>query len=194
MPFPGKDPTGPTPKTGAKVELTQKEAQRISGEIMKKVENDLGFSINNYPLLEDDPQADGIMVLFEKVLLRITFFKGVSEIWELLLKLAQTSQEALQNVQEVRREPKSRIAICVAFLCHACEHEKVGAAVKSDLRGRPNLKPVIRDIIGFFGGGKFNDPNVETITIDDSYKVVIQLSPNSAKESSNLTIEYSLDW
>ena len=47
---------GPKPPTGDKVELTQEEAERIFEQIMKKVGEDLGFSINDYLLLEDDPQ------------------------------------------------------------------------------------------------------------------------------------------
>ena len=172
---------GPKPPTGPKVELTQEEAQRIFREIMEKVENDLGFSINNYPLLEDDPQADGIMVLFDEVLKRITSFMTTSQIYS--PALAQTPQ-----IAQILCEPKSEIAVCVAFLYYACSHEEVGAAVKRDLSERPNLKFIIKDIIDFFGGGKFNDLNVESITIDDnSYKVVIQLSSNSTKE-------YLLDW
>jgi|YNPBryulayer2012_1023412.scaffolds.fasta_scaffold18517_1 hypothetical protein len=81
-----------------------------------------------------------------------------------------------------------------------------------------DLKSVIRSVIEFFGGDQniielfggdqsiieflkqngSDDTNVESITIitidDNSYKVVIQLSPNSAKESSNPTKEYLLDW
>ena len=61
--------------------------------------------------------------------------------------------------------------------------------MKRDLSERPNLKFIIKDIIDFFGGGKFNDLNVESITIDDnSYKVVIQLKLLSKE------IEYLLDW
>jgi len=56
MRIPDRDPTGPTPPTGDEVELTQEQAQRIFEQIMKKVGEDLGFSINDYLLLEDDPQ------------------------------------------------------------------------------------------------------------------------------------------
>ena len=81
-----------------------------------------------------------------------------------------------------------------------------------------DLKSVIRSVIEFFGGDQniielfggdqsiieflkqngSDDTNVESITIitidDNSYKVVIQLWSNSAKESSNPTKEYLLDW
>ena len=66
--------------------------------------------------------------------------------------------------------------------------------MKSDLRGRPNLKFIIKDIIDFFGGDNFVDPNVKTITIDDSddsYRVVVQVKwlKFLSKEKT-----YSLDW
>ena len=174
---------GPKPPTGDKVELSQEEAERIFGEIMKKVENDLRFPINYPPLLKHDSEKDGIMVLFDEVLKRITSFMTTSQIYSPGLAQAPEIAQRL-------REPKSEIAVCVAFLCHACEHQKVGAAVKSDLRGRPNLKFIIKDIIDFFGGDNFVDPNVKSIsiTIDDSYRVVIELSSNSEKK------EYQLNW
>jgi len=179
----------PTPKTEAEVELTKEEAQQIFGEIMNKVQEDLGFLIENDLPLEHDPEKYGIMVLFDKVLQRISFFKAASDIYSSGL---EQTPEIAQKTQEIAKrllEAKSKIAVCVAFLCHACEHQEVGAAVKSDLRGRPNLKFIIKDIIDFFGGGKFNDLNIESITIDDnSYKVVIKLKL-LPKE-----IEYSLDW
>jgi hypothetical protein len=60
------------------VELTQKEAQRISGEIMEKVEKDLGSWVNNrLPLKYDPITYGGIMVLLDTVLQRITFFGGL---------------------------------------------------------------------------------------------------------------------
>jgi len=182
MPFPGKDPKGPTPKTGEEVKLTQEQARRIFRDIMNKVKKDLRFPINHPPQLKHNSERDGIMVLFDEVLKRITSFMTTSQIYS--PERAQTPE-----IAQMLCEPKSRIAVCVAFLYHACSHQEVGAAVKSDLRGRPNLKFIIKDIIDFFGGGKFNDLNVESITIDDnSYKVVIKLKL-LPKE-----IEYSLDW
>ena len=181
---------GPKPPTGDKVELTQEEAERIFEQIMKKVGEDLGFSINDYLLLEDDPQKHGVMVLFEKVLQRITSFITISKIYS--PELVQTPQ-----IAQILCEPKSRIAVCVAFLYHACSHQEVGAAVKrklverqelQDPRSVVDLKSVIKDIIDFFGGDGFYDKNVKSITIDNSYRVEIQLWSNSEKK------EYQLNW
>jgi len=186
MRIPGGEPT---PPTGKEVESPQEKAKRIFGEIMGNVETDLGSWANGLLVLKHDAKY-GIMTLIDGTLQRITFFYGAYRI------CSEKPKQATKIVENLG-VPKSQIAACVAFLCHACSHQEVGAAVKRDLserQERQDLKFIIKSIIGFFGGGKFNDPNVETITIDDSYKVVIQLSPNSAKESSNLTIEYSLDW
>ena len=223
-----------TPQTGTvpEVEPIQEKAQRIFKDIMKTVEKDLGSWVNNRLPLEYDPETNGgIKVLFDKVLQRITFFKLLFDMHCLgLTQNPQTAKSLLEsNSETIERllQPKSEIAACVAFLCHACSHGEVGAYLKEELGKRQelrDLKSLIQSIIKFFGGDqniiKFfggdqniielfggdqsiieflkkngsGDPNVESIKIDDSYKVVIQLSPNSAKESSNLTIEYSLDW
>jgi hypothetical protein len=179
MTFFGKDPTL-TPKTEAGVELTREEAERIFREIMNEVQEDLGPWIQNYLRLEHNPQKYGIMALFDKVLQRITFFYGAYQI---------CSKNDTQTTKIVENSglSKSEIAVCVAFLCHACEHQKVGDAVKSDLGERSNLKSVIKNVIEFLEQKGFHDSNVQSITIDDSYRVVIQLS-------SNLTKGYSLDW
>jgi len=181
MPFFGKGPKSPE---GEKVESPQEKAQRIFKEIMNKVKNDLGSWAEGLLLLKHDAKY-GIMTLIDGALQRITFFYGA-------YKICSEKPEQATKIVGNLGVPKSEIAVCVAFLCHACKHEKVGAAVKSDLRGRPNLKFIIKDIIDFFGGKGFRDTNVESITIitidDNSYKVVIQLKLLSKE------IEYLLDW
>ena len=193
MRIPGGEPT---PPTGKEVESPQEKAKRIFGEIMDKVQGDLGFSIKNPLLLKHDPGRFRIMALFDDILQRINTFRGASSdsFWKRVLTFEE-DQEIQQLAQNLRLEPKSQIAACVAFLCHACSHLEVGADVKRDLGEYQDLKSIIQSIIRFFGeNDNFVDPNVESIKIDDSYKVVIQLSPNSAKESSNPTKEYLLDW
>ena len=179
----------PKPSTGNKVELTQEEAELIFGEIMGKVETDLGFQINHPLLLKHDPGRFRIMALFDDILQRINTFRGASSdsFWKRVLTFEE-DQEIQQLAQNLRLEPKSQIAACVAFLCHACSHLEVGADVKRDLGEYQDLKSIIQSIIRFFGeNDNFVDPNVKSIKIDDSYKVVIQLSSNSTKE-------YLLDW
>ena len=183
MPFFGKGPKSPE---GEKVESPQEKAQRIFKEIMNKVKNDLGSWAEGLLLLKHDAKY-GIMTLIDGALQRITFFYGA-------YKICSEKPEQATKIVGNLGVPKSEIAVCVAFLCHACEHQKVGAAVKRDLGERQNLKSVIQSIIRFFGGEGFGDPNVKSITIDGSYKVVIQLSSNPTKESSNPTKEYLLNW
>jgi len=135
----------PTPKTGAKVELTQKEAQRISGEIMEKVEKDLGSWVNNrLPLKYDPITYGGIMVLLDTVLQRITFFGGLYYIHSLgLTQNPQTARSLLESHPEtIERllEPKSEIAACVAFLYHACSHQEVGNDMKKNCLNAKNSK------------------------------------------------------
>jgi len=181
MPFFGKGPKSPE---GEKVESPQEKAQRIFKEIMNKVKNDLGSWAEGLLLLKHDAKY-GIMTLIDGALQRITFFYGA-------YKICSEKPEQATKIVENLGVPKSEIAVCVAFLCHACSHQEVGAAVKRDLserQGRQDLKSIIKSIIDFFGGEEFNDPNVESITIDDnSYKVVIKL-----KFLSKGT-KYSLDW
>jgi hypothetical protein len=86
---------------------------------------------------------------------------------------------------------KSEIAVCVAFLCHACEHQEVGAAVKRVLGEKNSLKSSIEHIIGYFGGDNFVDPKVESITIDDSYRVVVRVRWFKVLLKRK---RYSLDW
>jgi len=183
MPFFGKDPK---PSTGNKVELTQEEVERIFGEIMGKVETDLGSWVNSLLLLKHDAKY-GIMTLIDGPFQRISFFYAAYNI---------CSEKPEQTTKIVKRfgVSKSQIAVCVAFLCHACEHQEVGAAVKRDLserQERQDLKSIIKSIIDFFGGEKFNDPNIKTITIDDSYRVVVQVK---RLKFLSREIEYSLNW
>jgi len=194
MRTPDRDPTGPTPPTGDKVELTQEQAQRIFEEIMEKVGKDLGFSIEDPLLLEYDVRGR-LMVLLDKALQRFTFFKGFSDIYSSEPTQIPEIVKSLKSDPEIGKrllEPKSEIAFCVAFLCYACSHQEVGDDVKRELGERQelrDLKSVIQSIIRFFGGEGFDDTNVKSITIDDnSYKVVIQLWSNSEKK------EYQLNW
>ena len=194
MRIPDRDPTGPTPPTGDKVELTQEQAQRIFEEIMEKVGKDLGFSIKDPLLLEYDVTGR-LMVLLDKALQRITFFKVFSDIYSSEPTQIPEIVKSLKSNPEIGKrllEPKSEIAFCVAFLCYACSHQEVGDDVKRELGERQelrDLKSVIQSIIRFFGGEGFDDTNVKSITIDDnSYKVVIQLWSNSEKK------EYQLNW
>jgi hypothetical protein len=179
MSIPGQ---GPEHGTRVRVESPQEKAQRIFREIMDEVQKNLGFSINNPPLLEHDPKY-GIMVLFDDILQRISSFTNA---YFIMKKAPRTNRS---KIAQEFPGLKSEIAVCVAFLCHACEHQEVGAAVKEDLGGRQDLKPAIQRIIRFFGeNNNFNDPNVEKITIDNSYRVVIQLRSNSKKK------KYQLNW
>ena len=133
---------GPKPPTGDKAELTQKEAQRIFGEIMQEVKNNLGFSIEDPLLLEYDVRGR-LMVLLDKALQRFTFFKGFSDIYSSEPTQIPEIVKSLKSDPEIGKrllEPKSEIAACVAFLYHACSHQEVGNDMKKNCLNAKNSK------------------------------------------------------
>ena len=201
MPIPDGEPTPERStepikpeSTEKQPELTQDQATEIFNKIVDEVKKGLGSWVGDYLLLEHDVERDGIMVLIDKAVQIITELYIYVYVTCLLGDDDKNTSSKINssNLGNMFENYKSKIAVCVAFLCYACDRDKVGnkevaGAVKELLSNTTELKSKIQEIIEFMEGKDFNDPNVARIEIDGSYKVTIEIVGGSS-------IEYTLDW